>query len=211
MGVFFKLLIHYYYKHILSTRPDMKFSAVLLVLACAYSAYGLDCLVGKGKAAVKKACASRDTKCQGPLYKPDEGYGDATKAVEFKCGACSKVGTKAGECVDSNAALVYKEFHTNKCYKYKYNKEAKDGEKWEVEVDAQKKQVEEPCTGEKKDDVQCKKPFGEQAEDANYDVCGKCPAKSEKSCTNCDKELCNSAGALIASLVPLLALLYTLL
>merc|ERR1712110_320266 len=150
MGVFFKLLIHYYYKHILSTRPDMKFSAVLLVLACAYSAYGLDCLVGKGKAAVKKACASRDTKCQGPLYKPDEGYGDATKAVEFKCGACSKVGTKAGECVDSNAALVYKEFHTNKCYKYKYNKEAKDGEKWEVEVDAQKKQVEEPCTGERK-------------------------------------------------------------
>jgi len=215
----YKLLFHYYYKHILSTCPDMKFSAVLLVLACAYSAYGADklkCLEGtladvmadtNGK--LLKDCTK--PKCSGPTFVKDEGYG--TPTVDFACGECGsgKKGAATGQCAEDTKTIEYVAPHKLKCYEYTYDKTKTSWVVKESGTGDAKKKEDKDCSKYKKDDVQCKKPFGDQAADAGYDVCGKCPAKSEKSCTNCAEDLCNSAGALVASLVPLLALLYTLL
>ena len=195
----------------------MKFSVVLLVLACASSAYGdgaakHQCLQGTvaevGKApTTKKDCAGAETTCQGPFYNPEKGYAKDT-AVEFKCGDCA---TGKGVTCDSGATIAFKEFHKNDCYKWTYDDTAK---KWEVETkkdgDKDVKQT-KSCHGETKEKKTCKRPLDEQEKAASWEPCGKCPAESEKKCKDCDTDKCNSAGALIASLVPLLALLYTLL
>merc|ERR1712110_100930 len=204
----FKLYNYYFKKSNLSICPDMKFSAVLLVLACAYSAHGdakIKCLIGTAASVTASTaateCASADDKkCKGPVFDKTNGYKDAKTA--FACGECKEDDEK---CVDGKD-IKYEQFK-NTCVKYKFDKTwmISKEKKNDKEVD-----VLEVCTpSDTADAVRCIRPNKDAKTKVYKSFCGKCD--DDKVCTDCAGEKCNSAGALIAPLVPLLALLYTLL
>jgi len=151
------------------------------------------------------ACATTDpvtTKCHGPALNILTGLSDYAPG----CGACPADTPTCADCDGNNktACNAVAEDKTFMCYDYAYNNETK---LFAQAVNAT------TCHRLMGGAIACNSPDTNATakyESANKG-CGPCAADAPKgACKECNKDGCNSAAALTAFLLPLVAFFYTL-
>lgn len=185
---------------------------MIIVLCLAYVAVADDpvpepmkCNVGPNATALKltNCTAEQGTKCFGPVLNILTGL----SASAYGCGNCAKAAGCAA-CDSNNATacnVALTEGKTFMCYDYTYDNSSK--------VFAHKVNA-TTCHKLAKGSITCNSP-GAKAE-ANYTSadagCGPCAAGTldKTECVECTKDGCNSAAALTAFLLPMIAIMYAL-
>jgi len=121
------------------------------------------------------------------------------------CGPCSDADKKADKCVECEGDNCNAEKDTYKCTNFKY-----DATKKEFMADATKT----TCNAEKDAKKMCNSNGKKADKDyvAKNNGCGACSDADKKAdkCVECEGDDCNSAAAITAFLLPMIALFYTI-
>jgi len=190
---------------------------MIIVLCLAYVAVAQDppapavepmkCNVGDNATAAKLTnCTDGTTKCFGPSFNILTGL----SASAYGCGDCAKAAGCAA-CPANNATacnVALTEGKTFMCYDHKYVNSTKNKNPWEHSVNAT------TCHKLSTGSITCNSPGAKAL--ANYtsanNGCGPCAAGTlnKTECVECTKDGCNSAAALTAFLLPMIAIMYAL-
>merc|ERR1712025_348698 len=202
----FKLLQHCKLITFIELKTAMKVFVILALAAVAVM--GKKCNKGDsdGASLTEETCEADLSTCTSPKFVEYTGmssqkYGCGTCADTKTCASCTTADDKA--CNEKVAAPA--DAKTFKCYEYEYDTE---GKKFTAKKDVV------TCNALKDTAVKCNSPGEKAAADYKQQNmgCGPCAtgAVTDKTCTECDKDECNSAATFAFIMVPLLATIYNL-
>ncbi|XP_063685738.1 uncharacterized protein LOC134819632 [Bolinopsis microptera] len=159
------------------------------------------CVQGPDGKVESSDCEAGD-KCSSPTFVDYQGY---NSEVEWGCGCADGV-DDCDECENEDGASGCNADKSQKfeCYNHSWNAESAA---WEAVAEATS------CHVSAETDVKCNSPAPLALEDeweSFQSGCGPCANDENEKCVSCEGDGCNSAAALAAFFLPLMAALYAL-